>query len=66
MELQIVRAGEWRPAQLGGAAGLHGDILEGRDEIIEWEDVFTGGLESGLGREVDFHSEMEVRGGMVW
>ncbi|GAB7362221.1 hypothetical protein MBLNU230_g2246t1 [Neophaeotheca triangularis] len=66
MELQIVRAGEWRPAQLGGAAGVHSEILEGRDGTVDWEDVYPGGMESVVGREVDFHTEMEVRGGMQW
>jgi proteasome maturation protein len=42
MELQIAREGEWRADVLGGSAGLHGDILEGRDWSLEWEDVFVG------------------------
>jgi proteasome maturation protein len=42
MELGIVRQGEWRPGALGGSAGVSGDILEGRDTEIAWEDVFTG------------------------
>lgn len=42
MELKIAREGEWRPAVLGGASGVHRDILEGRDCEIGWEDVFVG------------------------
>lgn len=64
MELSIVRAGEWRPAVLGGGmgtAGLHADILEGRDAEFGWEEVFHGQEEMGMG---DFHAEMEGRFGM--
>ena len=42
MELKTVKEGEWKPAVLGGTAGVHRDILEGRDCEIGWEDVFTG------------------------
>ena len=42
MELKTVKEGEWRPAVLGGTAGVHRDILEGRDCEVGWEDVFTG------------------------
>ena len=42
MEVKIATAGEWRPAVLGGASGVHKDILQGRDTEIGWEDVFTG------------------------
>ena len=42
MELKIAREGEWRPAVLGGSAGVSSDILEGRDERIDWEDVYSG------------------------
>ncbi|MCJ1318912.1 hypothetical protein MMC15_004244 [Xylographa vitiligo] len=63
MEIKICREGEWRAAVLGGSAGVSGDVLEGRDERVEWEDVF-GGDET---REaVDFHSEMEQRLKMSW
>ncbi|KAF7196603.1 Proteasome maturation factor UMP1, partial [Pseudocercospora fuligena] len=58
MELQIVRAGEWRPAVFGATAGLHADILSGRDCEIGWEDVFTG---EEMRESVDFHVEMEGR-----
>ena len=66
MELSIVRAGEWRPSILGGlgGAGVHADVLSGRDCEISWEDVFTG---EELRDSVDFHSEMEGRFRMnVW
>jgi len=42
MELKIAGAGEWRPQVLGGASGVHSDILAGRDCEIGWEDVFVG------------------------
>lgn len=49
MELDIVRKGEWRPAVLGmglgGKAGVHEDVLSGRDTEIGWEDVFGGKFE---------------------
>lgn len=44
MENKIVRCGEWRAQVLGESAGVHGDVLEGRDNHLEWEDVFTGEL----------------------
>ncbi|TKA65238.1 hypothetical protein B0A49_07957 [Cryomyces minteri] len=64
MELKIAGAGEWRPLCLGGgSAGVHGDVLAGRDCEIGWEDVFTGDET----REVpDFHTEMEARFRMNW
>jgi proteasome maturation protein len=44
MELRIVGAGEWRPACLGGSAGVGADVLRGTDtgDQMAWEDVFTG------------------------
>ncbi|MCJ1237353.1 hypothetical protein MMC14_005338 [Varicellaria rhodocarpa] len=63
MELKIAREGEWRPGCLGGSAGVSGDVLEGRDERIEWEDVYCGD-ETRQG--ADFHSEMEGRLKMNW
>ena len=65
MELSVVRAGEWRPAILGGfgTASLHADILSGRDTEIDWEDVFVG---DDLRDFPDFHTEMENRFGMMW
>ena len=44
MELKIARGGEFRAACLGGSAGVSGDVLEGRDWQVEWDDVFTGKL----------------------
>ena len=66
MELQIVRAGEWRPMCLGGSGGgggVHQDILTGRDCEIDWEDVFDGG---DMRNHVDFHTEMERHLGINW
>lgn len=65
MELNIVRAGEWRPSALGGAgtAGVHADILSGRDTEIDWEDVYEG---NELQELRDFHVEMETKFGMNW
>lgn len=67
MELQIVSAGEWRPAALGagqGSANVHTQILEGRDCEITWEDIYTG--EAGEALPLDFHSEIESRQQMNW
>lgn len=67
MELQIVSAGEWRPAALGkgqGSADVHKDILEGRDTEISWEDIYTGEMSDTMA--VDFHSEVEARQKMNW
>ncbi|KAF2654388.1 proteasome maturation factor UMP1 [Lophiostoma macrostomum CBS 122681] len=63
MELKIAKEGEWRPAALGGASGVHKDILEGRDCEIGWEDVFVG---NELREVPDFHTEMESRMKMNW
>jgi proteasome maturation protein len=63
MELKTVKEGEWRPMALGGASGLHKDILEGRDTEIDWEDVFTG---NELREVPDFHTEMEAKMRMNW
>ncbi|KAF2460962.1 proteasome maturation factor UMP1-domain-containing protein [Lineolata rhizophorae] len=64
MEGATVRAGEWRPACLGGSAGVHADVLAGRDADVDWEDVF--GKDGVAERGADFHREMEVRSKMVW
>ena len=62
MELKIAREGEWKPAALGGnpsGAGLgsvHEEILAGRDDVITWEDVFTG---EDSRAAVGVHEEME-------
>jgi len=63
MELRITHAGEWRPRVLGGSAGVHGDVLAGRDCEIDWEDVFVGREGEAEG---DFHGEMEARCNMNW
>jgi len=42
MELRIAGMGEWRPQALGVSAGVHTDILSGRDCEVGWEDVFVG------------------------
>ena len=62
MELQICREGEWRPAVLGGSAGVGGEILAGRDQVVEWEDVFRG--EDVRGGEGGVREEMEGREGL--
>lgn len=60
MELTITRGGEWRPSALGptpgGAAGVHEEILQGREATITWEDVFTGEESRGV---AGMHDEME-------
>ncbi|KAF2152405.1 hypothetical protein K461DRAFT_241548 [Myriangium duriaei CBS 260.36] len=76
MELADCAMGEWRPAVLGGegrshggswgsggvtGAGVHADVLLGRETEIAWEDVFVG---RELGREIGFHTEVEGRVGM--
>lgn len=42
MESLIVSLGEWTPQQLGGSARVHGDILEGKEMAIDWNDIFRG------------------------
>jgi len=42
MERRIVERGGWRPALLGMGAGVHEDILGGRDCEVAWEDVYKG------------------------
>lgn len=58
MELNIVRRGEWKPAALGSGAlpSLHEEILRGREDMITWEDVFTG---DEMRSAPQFHDEME-------
>ncbi|KAK1751994.1 proteasome maturation factor UMP1-domain-containing protein [Echria macrotheca] len=58
MELKLTREGEWRPMALPGSAtaSVHEDILAGRDDMITWEDVYTG--EEGRA-VVSVHDEME-------
>ncbi|KAK0627830.1 proteasome maturation factor UMP1-domain-containing protein [Immersiella caudata] len=58
MELKITREGTWKPMALGGGVrgSVHEEILSGRDEVIEWEDVFTG---EDSRASVSVHEEME-------
>ncbi|TGJ82566.1 hypothetical protein E0Z10_g6196 [Xylaria hypoxylon] len=64
MELKITREGSWRPACLGGGAGVtgtghasvHEDVLMGREASCDWEDVFTGEEQRGA---VGVQEEME-------
>ncbi|UNI21662.1 hypothetical protein JDV02_007634 [Purpureocillium takamizusanense] len=59
MELKMVREGEWRPIALGGGLpSVHEDILHGRDDMISWEDIFTGEETRGV---VGVHDEMEKK-----
>ncbi|KAM0458229.1 hypothetical protein ACHAPV_001603 [Trichoderma viride] len=59
MELKIVREGEWRPMALGGGLpSVHEDILRGREDMITWEDVFTGEESRAL---PGIHDEMEKK-----
>ncbi|KAI9822811.1 MAG: hypothetical protein M1826_000390 [Phylliscum demangeonii] len=66
MEMRIVRAGEWRPAVLGGSDGVGMDILRGLDSgaLLDWEDVFCG--RDGLAEPESFHAEMERTLGLNW
>ncbi|KAB5576576.1 proteasome maturation factor UMP1, partial [Coniochaeta sp. 2T2.1] len=49
MELKIVRDGQWRPLALGGGRpSVQEEILTGRDEVIDWEDVYAGEENEGL------------------
>jgi len=57
MELKIAREGEWRPLVLGGGRpSVHEDILNGRDTMIGWEDIYTGAEMRGC---LGFHEEVE-------
>lgn len=58
MELKITQEGEWRPMALGGSsqAGVHEDILRGRDASVSWEDIYTGEEQRSA---VGMHDEME-------
>ncbi|KAF7536840.1 hypothetical protein G7Z17_g12980 [Cylindrodendrum hubeiense] len=59
MELKIVRDGEWRPMALGsGLPSLHEEILKGREDMITWEDIYTGDETRGV---AGFHDEMEKK-----
>jgi len=58
MELKITRDGEWRPMALGGGSqpSLHEEILQGKEDTITWEDVYTGEEQRA---HVPVHEEME-------
>lgn len=59
MELKIVQNGEWRPMALGGGLpSVHEDILRGKDDMITWEDVYTGDDTRPV---AGFHDEMEKK-----
>ncbi|KAF7545803.1 hypothetical protein G7046_g9478 [Stylonectria norvegica] len=59
MELKIVRDGEWRPLALGGGLpSLHEEILKGREDMISWEDIFTGDDSAPI---AGMHDEMEKK-----
>lgn len=61
-----MQAGDWRLSALGRPAGVHEDILAGRDTEIDWEDVFTREGMVGGGEETSggVHGEMERKVGM--
>lgn len=58
MELAAARAGEWRPHVLGGSAGVAGDVLEARDCVLDWDDVFCAEHERAV-------AELEARAGLL-
>jgi proteasome maturation protein len=60
MELGIVRRSDWKPMALnaGGLPSLHEEILKGREDMISWEDVFTG---EEMRSVPQFHEEMEKK-----
>lgn len=63
MELSIMDAAEFKPQILGGADGMHRDILLNREDTVDWEDVYKGGYEAGA-NVPDIHTEMERRVGV--
>lgn len=60
METSIVEATDFRPQVLGGSSNVHRDVLLNKDSVIDWEDIYEGGVESGH-KVKDFHTEMEKR-----
>ncbi|CEJ84798.1 Putative Proteasome maturation factor [[Torrubiella] hemipterigena] len=59
MELKMVRDSEWRPLALGnGLPSVHEEILRGREDIITWEDIYTGDDTKPI---AGFHDEMEKK-----
>ena len=59
--MSICKEGEWRPGMLGGSAGVGGEVLQGRDTEITWDDVYKG---DETRERMGFHDEMEARQGM--
>lgn len=49
---------------LGGSAGVSGDVLEGRDERVEWEDIFKGKCALEAGRDSQLRRDGYI--GMSW
>lgn len=66
MELKICRAGEYRPQCLGGSSRVGEEVLSGRAETVEWEDVYPGGAEGGNGAEGEGGCQREVEGLVQW
>lgn len=60
MDLEIINATDFKPDVLGGPDPMHRDILLNKDTTVDWEDVYKGGLESGLSAP-DFHTSLEKR-----
>lgn len=60
MELKITRDSQWRPMAIygSGSTSIHEEILTGRDDMITWEDVFTGEETRAV---VPVHEEMEKK-----
>jgi len=64
LDLAAMRDAAWMPVQLracaggDGVLGVHEAIRAGRDEYIEWEDVFA---DDPFGNMPDFHTQMERR-----
>lgn len=63
MELKIIEETDFKPQVLGGSSDIHKDILLNKDTSIDWEDVYTGGLESGNNVK-DFHTDLEHKMGI--
>ena len=67
MELKICREGEWRPQCLGGSSRVGEEILGGRAETVEWEDVYPGGAAGGGdGAEGEGGCQREGEGLVSW
>lgn len=46
MELKIVEQTDFVPNSLGNASNVHRDILLNKDTSIDWEDIYTGELDT--------------------